>query len=65
MKINKQAFQLAGVSEAEYRKWCKENKKPYYKAETKAEFFSKIQSGRLVKDSDGKLVKKRLTKKGR
>ena len=60
----KQAFQLVGVTEADYRKWCKENKKSYYKPEVKAEFFSKIQSGRLVKDADGKLIKKRLTKKG-
>lgn len=59
MKINKQAFQLAGVTEQDYKRWCEENHKAQYKNEVKADFFARIQDGRLVKDSKtGKLVKK-------
>lgn len=55
--MNKNAFKIAGVSEKDYRVWCIENKKLYYKAEVKKEFFSKIQSGLLIKDSKGRIVK--------
>ena len=56
--INEKALKLAGVTETEFKKWCKENKKKAYLASTKAEFFAKIADGRLVRDSEGKLVKK-------
>lgn len=59
MKINKQAFNIAGVTEKDYIKWCEENHKAQYKQETKADFFARIQDGRLVKDArTGKLIKK-------
>lgn len=59
MTLNKQAFELAGVTEAEYKRWCKENKKAAYKPSSKEEFFARIRDGRLVRDShSGKLVKK-------
>lgn len=59
MSINKQAFIAAGVTENDYKRWCIENKKPAYKQSTKADFFARIQDGRLVKDfTTGKLVKK-------
>ena len=56
--MNKQIRRFVDVTEADYKDWCKENKKPAYKPETKAEFFARIQDGRLVKDANGKLVKK-------
>jgi len=59
IRANKQAFLLADVTEYDYKQWCIENKKPAYKASTKADFFARIQDGRLVKDRNtGKLVKK-------
>ena len=59
MTMNKQAFILAGVTEAEYKRWCRDNKKPAYKPETKADFFARIRDGRLCRDvRTGKLVKK-------
>lgn len=58
MSMNKQIFKAVGVTESDYKAWCKENKKVAYKAETKKEFFSRIQEGRLVKDSKGHLIKK-------
>lgn len=52
------AFVLAGVTIEDYLKWCKTNKKASYKKESKAEFFEKIQSKKLIKDDNGNLVKK-------
>lgn len=62
--INKQAFLVAGVDEKTYRKWCIQNKLPYYKASTAEKFFQKIQEGSLVLDSSGELKKKRPKKGG-
>ena len=56
--MSKQIRRWVGVTEAEYKAWCKENKKPSYKPETKADFFARIQDGRLVRDANGKLIKK-------
>ena len=52
------SFTLAGVSMSEYKKWCKDNKKPAYKSETKQEFFARIADGRLVRDESGHIIKK-------
>lgn len=60
--MNEKAFSLAGVTQDDYKKWCKENHKASYKPETKREFFAKIQSGRLAKDSSGRLVRKYKSK---
>lgn len=56
--MNQNAFKLAGVTEADYKAWCKETGRPAYKAESKSEFFARIQDGRLMKDGSGKLIKK-------
>lgn len=56
-----QAFHITGVTKDEYLDWCKQNDKPSYKQETKKEFFYKIRTMRLVRDSiTGKLVIKRI-----
>lgn len=55
--MNKQIFEQVGVKEEDYKKWCKNNDKNYYSKETKEEFFKLIQEKKLVKDSDGSLVK--------
>ena len=59
--MNKKALDLAGVTEMEYYKWCRENHKTPYKTETKREFFSKIQQGKLVRNENGNIVKKYLS----
>lgn len=59
VKINKQAFSLVGVTVEEYVNWCIENKRPIYNQKTKNEFFKLISDGRLVRDMNGRLVKKR------
>lgn len=61
--MNRQLLQQVGITEAEYKRWCKENGKPSYKPEVKEDFFARIQDGRLVRDSSGKLVKKNRRKK--
>ena len=50
-------FEIAGVTEREYRVWCVENKKPHYDRTVKKYFFTKIREGKIVRDKDGKLVK--------
>lgn len=57
--MNKQTTRLVGVNDNDYRKWCKENKKPIHKTETKQEFFGRIMDGKLAKTKSGKLVKQR------
>ena len=64
MSFNKQVEKMVGVDEREYRKWCKENKEPIHKAESKTKFFARIQEGRLLKDSEGNIVRKRNKKNG-
>ena len=59
-----QAFYITGVSKKEYLDWCKDNKKPSYKAATKRDFFERIRQGKLCRDAiSGKLVVKRVKTK--
>lgn len=62
VKINKNALKLVGVSLEDYLTWCEENHKPSYKLSSKQEFFNKINDKKLVKNNDGKLIKKRPRK---
>ncbi len=58
-----QAFHITKTTKEEYLEWCKQNDKPSYKQETKNEFFYKIRTMRLVRDSaTGKLIIKRVKK---
>lgn len=57
--MNKQIYKIAGVTEDDYKQWCKENKKQAYKLESKREFFARLSDGRLVRDPlTGKLIRK-------
>ena len=58
MTLNKQAFISAGVTIDEYKQWCKDNKKSAYLQSSKEDFFARILDGRLVRDKNGKLIKK-------
>lgn len=56
--LNADGLKISGVKESDYFAWCRSTGKPAYKLETKREFYWRIQTGRLVKDRDGHLVKK-------
>lgn len=47
--MNRQILAEIGITEEDYRTWCNENDKPYYKHKIKKEFFTKIQEGKIVK----------------
>lgn len=56
MKINKQAFELVGVTLEDYLLWCGENDLPSYSEKSKVTFFTYIKTNRIVRDSEtGKL----------
>lgn len=56
--MNKQIYKIMGVTEADYKAWCKDTNRQAYKPENRREFFARLNDGRLVKDEHGKLVKK-------
>ena len=39
----KEALKIYNVTEADYRKWCKENKKPHYKTEVAKEYINYLK----------------------
>lgn len=61
--MNKQIYKIAGVTENDYKEWCKENKKQAYKIENKRDFFARLSDGRLVRDPlTRKLIRKNRTR---
>lgn len=57
--MNKQIYAVAGVTESDYKAWCKETNRQAYKKENKREFFARLADGRLVRDPyTQKLVRK-------
>lgn len=62
--MNKTVFELANVTEEEYYKWCRKNKKSAYLIDTKRDFFTKIQQGKLVRNDKGEIVKNTSEIKG-
>ena len=58
--MNKQIYELFGVTESDYKKWCELTCKPSYKKSSKEEFFSGVISGKIAKDQNGKLIKQRV-----
>ena len=62
--MKQQAFYITGTTYDEYVAWCKENSKPTYRYASKQEFFRRIRTGRLCRDSvTNKLVVKRVKDK--
>lgn len=56
--MNNQIKKILGVSESDYRAWCKETKRNIGVLDNKREFFARVLDGRLVKDTQtGKLIK--------
>lgn len=62
VKLNKQALKLYNVTNEDYLQWCKTWKKAAYKPSTKEDFFTRLREGRLIKDVNGKLVRKNRKK---
>ena len=57
--MNKQLFVQVGITEKDYKNYCRLNKIPHYKKEVKRQFFADIRDGKLVKNSiTGKIEKK-------
>lgn len=63
MYINKAALKLYNVTEEDYVNWCKSKNKASYKTSVKEDFFWRLRTGRLVKDSSGKLIVKKPRRK--
>lgn len=61
--MNKQTFELCGVTEQHFKEWCALTGKPAYKESSKREFFRRIQNGQLAIDNSGRIVKKRKNSK--
>lgn len=62
MNINNQAFELHGVTVQEYLDFCKKKNWQAYKTSSKRAFFERLDDGRLVRGSDGKLHEKKPRK---
>ena len=56
MSLNKKALELTGVTERDYRKWCKREKRKAADINSKYLFFKLIQEGKLVKNEKGLVV---------
>lgn len=58
--LNKQIKALYHITEQDYLNWCEKHKKSKCKKETKQDFLSRLNSGRLVKDTkSNKMLVKR------
>lgn len=57
IKLNQQSCELLGVTDDDYKNWCRANKKARYKTSNKAEFLAKVRDGKLVRNDDGLFVK--------
>lgn len=55
--MNKQISKLLNVTEEDYVKWCRANKRAAYKKSSRREFLNKVQKGKLVRNEFGNLVK--------
>lgn len=57
--LNNQIKQLYNVTDEDYVAWCNEKKKPVSYKTTVSDFVYRLRTGRLVKDSTGKLIVKK------
>ena len=61
MDINKQAFELIGITMEDYLDWCNDNKVSACSRKTVREFFRKVRINQIVRDSrTGKLKTLRI-----
>lgn len=64
MSINKQALDMFGVTEIEYKTWCRKRKMNMNALKTKQQFFRWLSEGRIERDKNGFLIKKSIPKNG-
>lgn len=60
--LNEQIKKLYDITEKDYIEWCEKNNKPKSYKDSISTFVYKLRTGRLVKDSNGKLVVKKPRK---
>ena len=58
MSINKQALKLHGITEGEYKNWCRSRRLNVNSLNTKEQFFRWVNEGRIIRDKNGFLIKK-------
>ena len=57
--LNEQVKNLYGITDSDYQTWCVKNDKPMTYKSSIEKFLYKMRTGRLVKDSNGKLIVKK------
>lgn len=63
--MNNQIKKILGVTENDYRMWCKDTNRQLCKLSNKREFFARVIDGRLTKDPvTGKMIKKNRSQNG-
>ena len=55
--MNRQVFEVLGITFEEYKDYCKENKIEHYINSNKREFLRQLLDGELIKNKEGKIVK--------
>lgn len=55
--MNRQVFEVLGITFEEYKDYCKENKIEHYRNSNKREFLRQLLDGELIKNKEGKIVK--------
>lgn len=58
--LNNQIKAVYNVNDDDYIKWCKETNKATSKKSTVSDFVYRLRTKRLIKDSQGNLIKKRV-----
>lgn len=56
--MNKYIYTLTGVTEAEFKLWCKKYKQNNRSALVKRKFFKLIQDNLIIRDQNGNLITK-------
>ena len=55
--MNRQVFEVLGITFEEYKDYCKENKIEHYRKSNKREFLRQLLDEELIKNKEGKIVK--------
>lgn len=61
--INTKVKKLLNITDEEYEKWCRDNKKNKNSKDTKTEFFKRIQKDMLIRDENKNIVRNKYIRK--
>ena len=56
--MNRQVFEVLGITFEEYKDYCKENKIEHYRNSNKREFLRQLLDGELIVIEKGKIIRK-------